>query len=167
MDEKQRVATALAKALPEMEIADIADKIERPKDAKNGDYAFPTFFLAKTLHKAPQMIASDLVEKVDQQGFDKVVVAGPYINFFLDKAGVGSDVLKEILNDPEHYGDLDLGHQANVTIDYSSPNIAKPMGMGHLRSTMIGEAVARIMEKVNYNLMRIDYLGDWGTSLAR
>lgn len=167
MDEKQRVATALAKALPEMEIADIADKIERPKDAKNGDYAFPTFFLAKTLHKAPQMIASDLVEKVDQQGFDKVVVAGPYINFFLDKAGVGSDVLKEILNDPEHYGDLDLGHQANVTIDYSSPNIAKPMGMGHLRSTMIGEAVARIMEKVNYNLIRIDYLGDWGTQFGK
>ena len=167
MDEKQRVATALAKALPEMEIADIADKVERPKDAKNGDYAFPTFFLAKTLHKAPQMIASDLVEKVDQQGFDKVVVAGPYINFFLDKAGVGSDVLKEILNDPEHYGDLDLGHQANVTIDYSSPNIAKPMGMGHLRSTMIGEAVARIMEKVNYNLIRIDYLGDWGTQFGK
>ena len=167
MDEKQRVATALAKALPEMEIADIADKIERPKDAKNGDYAFPTFFLAKTLHKAPQMIASDLVEKVDQQGFDKVVVAGPYINFFLDKAGVGSDVLKEILNDPEHYGVLDLGHQANVTIDYSSPNIAKPMGMGHLRSTMIGEAVARIMEKVNYNLIRIDYLGDWGTQFGK
>lgn len=167
MDEKQRVATALAKALPEMEIADIADKIERPKDAKNGDYAFPTFFLAKTLHKAPQIIASDLVEKVDQQGFDKVVVAGPYINFFLDKAGVGSDVLKEILNDPEHYGDLDLGHQANVTIDYSSPNIAKPMGMGHLRSTMIGEAVARIMEKVNYNLIRIDYLGDWGTQFGK
>ena len=167
MDEKQKVATALSKALPEMDIAEITDKIERPKDAKNGDYAFPTFFLAKTLHKAPQMIASDLVEKIDQAGFDKVVVAGPYINFFLDKAEVGSDVLKEILNDPEHYGDLDLGHQANVPIDYSSPNIAKPMGMGHLRSTMIGESVARILEKVNYNLIRIDYLGDWGTQFGK
>lgn len=167
MDEKQKVATALSKALPEMDIAEITDKIERPKDAKNGDYAFPTFFLAKTLHKAPQMIASDLVEKIDQAGFDKVVIAGPYINFFLDKAEVGSDVLKEILNDPEHYGDLDLGHQANVPIDYSSPNIAKPMGMGHLRSTMIGESVARILEKVNYNLIRIDYLGDWGTQFGK
>lgn len=167
MDEKQKVATALSKALPEMDIAEITDKIERPKDAKNGDYAFPTFFLAKTLHKAPQVIASDLVEKIDQAGFDKVVVAGPYINFFLDKAEVGSDVLKEILNDPEHYGDLDLGHQANVPIDYSSPNIAKPMGMGHLRSTMIGESVARILEKVNYNLIRIDYLGDWGTQFGK
>lgn len=167
MDEKQKVATALSKVLPEMDIADITDKIERPKDANNGDYAFPTFFLAKTLHKAPQMIAGELVEKIDQAGFDKVVVAGPYINFFLDKAEVGSDVLKEILNDPEHYGDLDLGHQANVPIDYSSPNIAKPMGMGHLRSTMIGESVARILEKVNYNLIRIDYLGDWGTQFGK
>lgn len=167
MDEKQKVATALSAALPEMDIAEIEEKIERPKDAKNGDYAFPTFFLAKTLHKAPQMIANDLVKKVDQAGFDKVVVAGPYINFFLDKAAVGTDVLKEILADPENYGNLDLGHQANVTIDYSSPNIAKPMGMGHLRSTMIGEAVARILEKVNYNLIRIDYLGDWGTQFGK
>ena len=142
-------------------------KIERPKDSSNGDYAFPTFFLAKTLHKAPQMIASELVEKVDQNGFEKVVVAGPYINFFLDKAQVGAKILQTILADPEHYGEIDLGHQSNVTIDYSSPNIAKPMGMGHLRSTMIGEAVARILEKVNYNLIRIDYLGDWGTQFGK
>ncbi|MCH3923125.1 arginine--tRNA ligase [Limosilactobacillus sp.] len=167
MDEKQKVANALALALPDMDVAEIEDKIERPKDAKNGDYAFPTFFLAKTLHKAPQMIAQELVKKVNLQGFDKVVVAGPYINFFLDKAEVGSDILKEILSDPENYGNQDLGHHANVTIDYSSPNIAKPMGVGHLRSTMIGEAVARILEKVNYNLIRIDYLGDWGTQFGK
>ncbi|WP_076459295.1 arginine--tRNA ligase [Limosilactobacillus caccae] len=167
MSDKQQVVAALAKALPEMAAKDIADKIERPKDGNNGDFAFPTFFLAKTFHKAPQLIASELVEQVDQTGFEKVVVAGPYINFFLDKAQVGANILKAILNDPEHYGELDMGHQANVTIDYSSPNIAKPMGMGHLRSTMIGEAVARILEKVNYNLIRIDYLGDWGTQFGK
>ncbi|GFI60385.1 arginine--tRNA ligase [Lactobacillaceae bacterium] len=167
MSEKQQVAAALAQALPEMDVKEIEAKIERPKDSSNGDYAFPTFFLAKTLHKAPQMIASELVEKVDQDGFEKVVVAGPYINFFLDKAQVGAKILQTILADPEHYGEIDLGHQSNVTIDYSSPNIAKPMGMGHLRSTMIGEAVARILEKVNYNLIRIDYLGDWGTQFGK
>lgn len=167
MSDKQQVAAALAQALPEMDVKEIEAKIERPKDSSNGDYAFPTFFLAKTLHKAPQMIASELVEKVNQDGFEKVVVAGPYINFFLDKAQVGAKILQTILTDPEHYGELDLGHQANVTIDYSSPNIAKPMGMGHLRSTMIGEAVARILEKVNYNLIRIDYLGDWGTQFGK
>lgn len=167
MSDKQQVAAALAQALPEMDVKEIEAKIERPKDSSNGDYAFPTFFLAKTLHKAPQMIASELVEKVDQNGFEKVVVAGPYINFFLDKAQVGAKILQTILADPEHYGEIDLGHQSNVTIDYSSPNIAKPMGMGHLRSTMIGEAVARILEKVNYNLIRIDYLGDWGTQFGK
>ncbi|OYS46206.1 arginine--tRNA ligase [Limosilactobacillus reuteri] len=167
MSDKQQVAAALAQALPEMDVKEIEAKIERPKDSSNGDYAFPTFFLAKTLHKAPQMIASELVEKVDQDGFEKVVVAGPYINFFLDKAQVGAKILQTILADPEHYGEIDLGHEANVTIDYSSPNIAKPMGMGHLRSTMIGEAVARILEKVNYNLIRIDYLGDWGTQFGK
>lgn len=167
MSDKQQVAAALAQALPEMDVKEIEAKIERPKDSSNGDYAFPTFFLAKTLHKAPQMIASELVEKVDQDGFEKVVVAGPYINFFLDKAQVGAKILQTILADPEHYGEIDLGHEANITIDYSSPNIAKPMGMGHLRSTMIGEAVARILEKVNYNLIRIDYLGDWGTQFGK
>lgn len=167
MSDKQQVAAALAQALPEMDVKEIEAKIERPKDSSNGDYAFPTFFLAKTLHKAPQMIASESVEKVDQNGFEKVVVAGPYINFFLDKAQVGAKILQTILADPEHYGEIDLGHQSNVTIDYSSPNIAKPMGMGHLRSTMIGEAVARILEKVNYNLIRIDYLGDWGTQFGK
>lgn len=167
MSDKQQVAAALAQALPEMDVKEIEAKIERPKDSSNGDYAFPTFFLAKTLHKAPQMIASELVEKVDQDGFEKVVVAGPYINFFLDKAQVSAKILQTILADPEHYGEIDLGHQSNVTIDYSSPNIAKPMGMGHLRSTMIGEAVARILEKVNYNLIRIDYLGDWGTQFGK
>ena len=167
MSDKQQVSAALAQALPEMDIKEIEAKIERPKDSSNGDYAFPTFFLAKALHKAPQMIASELVEKVDQDGFEKVVVAGPYINFFLDKAQVGAKILQTILADPEHYGEIDLGHEANVTIDYSSPNIAKPMGMGHLRSTMIGEAVSRILEKVNYNLIRIDYLGDWGTQFGK
>ena len=167
MSDKKQVAAALAQDLPEMDVKEIEAKIERPKDSSNGDYAFPTFFLAKTLHKAPQMIASELVEKVDQNGFEKVVVAGPYINFFLDKAQVGAKILQTILADPEHYGEIDLGHQSNVTIDYSSPNIAKPMGMGHLRSTMIGEAVARILEKVNYNLIRIDYLGDWGTQFGK
>lgn len=167
MSEKEQVVSALAAALPDLTTAEIADKIERPKDSQNGDFAFPAFFLAKTLHKAPQMIAQDIVAKIDQSGFDKVVVAGPYINFYLNKAKVGANILEEILNDPEHYGELDLGHKANITIDYSSPNIAKPMGMGHLRSTMIGEAIARILEKVNYNLIRIDYLGDWGTQFGK
>ena len=89
MDEKTQVATALQTALPDMSIEDIKNKLERPKTNKNGDYAFPTFFLAKELHKAPQMIAGELIEKIDQTGFEKVVAAGPYINFFLDRPMLG------------------------------------------------------------------------------
>lgn len=167
MDEKQQVAAAISQAMPDQDQSLILEKIERPKDASNGDYAFPTFFLAKSLHKAPQLIAQDLVEKIDQDGFEKVVVAGPYINFFLDKGKVGSNILHEILKDPANYGAQDLGHEANVAIDLSSPNIAKPMGMGHLRSTVIGNAIANILAKVNYHPIRINHLGDWGTQFGK
>lgn len=167
MDEKQQVAVAISQAMPDQDQSLILEKIERPKDASNGDYAFPTFFLAKSLHKAPQLIAQDLVGKIDQDGFEKVVVAGPYINFFLDKGKVGSNILHEILKDPANYGAQDLGHEANVAIDLSSPNIAKPMGMGHLRSTVIGNAIANILAKVNYHPIRINHLGDWGTQFGK
>src|SRR5699024_2781898 len=100
MDEKQQVVSALAAALPDLDQATLAEKIERPKDNKNGDYAFPTFFLVKSLHKARQLIAQELVAKVDSSGFERFAVVGPYINFFLDKSKLGGNVLMEILADP-------------------------------------------------------------------
>lgn len=167
MNERQQVASALQKVLLNLSVEDLEAKLERPKDAKNGDYAFPTFFLAKELHRAPQVIASELAEQIDQSGFERVVVAGPYINFFLDKASVGGEILAAVLADPANYGSTDLGHQGHVTIDLSSPNIAKPMGMGHLRSTVIGNAIANILAKVNYVPVRINHLGDWGTQFGK
>src|SRR5699024_8849605 len=167
MDEKQQVVAALAAALPDLDQATLAEKIERPKDNKNGDYAFPTLFLAKTLHKAPQLIAQELVAKVDPSGFEKVAVAGPYINFFLDKAKVGGNVLMEILADPENYGSSDLGHGGNLTINMSSPTIAKPMAIGHLRSTVIGNAIANLMTKTGYHPVKVNHLGDWGTQFGK
>lgn len=167
MDAKQQVVQALAQALPDVDAHDIETKIERPKDSQNGDFAFPTFFLAKTQHKAPQMIAADLIEAIDQNGFEKVVVAGPYINFFLDKGQIAAEILQAILADPENYGNLDLGNAGNVPIDMSSPNIAKPMSMGHLRSTVIGNSLAKILTKVNYNPIKINHLGDWGTQFGK
>lgn len=167
MDAKQQVVQALAQALPDVDAHDIETKIERPKDSQNGDFAFPTFFLAKTQHKAPQMIAADLIEAIDQNGFEKVVVAGPYINFFLDKGQIAAEILQAILADPENYGNSDLGNAGNVPIDMSSPNIAKPMSMGHLRSTVIGNSLAKILTKVNYNPIKINHLGDWGTQFGK
>lgn len=167
MDEQLQIAQTLQAVLPDLTIDDILNKLERPKDSEHGDFAFPTFFLAKTLRKAPQMIAGDLIAQLDTTGYKKVEQAGPYINFYMDQGQVGANILTEILQDPANYGRRNLGHNAHVTMDYSSPNIAKPMGMGHLRSTMIGESIARILEKEHYQPVRIDYLGDWGTQFGK
>lgn len=168
MDFKQQVAQTIQAALPvEASLDDIISKIERPKNADNGDFAFPAFFLAKQLHKAPQAIAQDILAKIDQTNYQKVEVAGPYLNFFLDKAQAGAAILSAVLSDPSHYGEADLGEGGNVPIDMSSPNIAKPMSMGHLRSTVIGNSLANILAKVNYNPIKINHLGDWGTQFGK
>lgn len=167
MNGKQTVVAALSKVLPDVDEATIQNNIERPKKAANGDYSFPAFALAKKLHKSPVDIAKDVVAKVDKDKFEKVQNAGPFINFYLDKPKVSSSLIEEVLADPEHYGATDLGHKARVVIDLSSPNIAKPMGMGHLRSTVIGNSIANIMEMENYKAIRDNHLGDWGTQFGK
>lgn len=167
MDAKQQVIDALTAALPDIDSGVIETKVERPKDSQNGDFAFPTFFLAKIQHKAPQVIATELLDQIDQTSFEKVIVAGPYINFFLDKGQIAAGILAEILADPEGYGETNIGNGGNVPIDMSSPNIAKPMSMGHLRSTVIGNSLAQILVKVNYHPIKINHLGDWGTQFGK
>ncbi|MFC6180060.1 arginine--tRNA ligase [Lactiplantibacillus daowaiensis] len=167
MDYKQQVADALAPTLTDLSVADILAKIEQPKTSKQGDLAFPTFTLAKTLHKAPQMIAGDIVEKIDQTGFEKVVAMGPYVNFFLKKADFAADILQQVLTDGANFGDAKIGGQGQVPIDMSSPNIAKPISMGHLRSTVIGNSLANILTKIDYKPVKINHLGDWGTQFGK
>lgn len=168
MDYKNQVVAALKPVLNEyLSDSEIYEKIEVPKESKLGDLAFPTFTLAKVLRKAPQMIAQDLVEKIDQSDFEKVEVAGPYINFFLDKQAFGEEVLRTVLDQKSAYGDNDDGQNGNVPIDMSSPNIAKPISMGHLRSTVIGNSLALIMEKNGYHPIKINHLGDWGTQFGK
>lgn len=167
-DYKQQVADAVYQAIDgQLSVDEIAQKIERPKDLKLGDYAFPAFVLAKVLRKAPQMIAKELVEKIDQTGFEKVEAVGPYINFFLDKELVSQEILAEVLAEKEHFGDKTTGNKRQVPIDMSSPNIAKPMSMGHLRSTVIGNSIALLMEKSGYQPVKINHLGDWGTQFGK
>ena len=167
-DYKQQVADAVYQAIDgQLSVEEIAQKIERPKDLKLGDYAFPAFVLAKVLRKAPQMIAKELVEKIDQTGFEKVEAVGPYINFFLDKELVSQEILTEVLTEKEHFGDKTTGNKRQVPIDMSSPNIAKPMSMGHLRSTVIGNSIALLMEKSGYQPVKINHLGDWGTQFGK
>ncbi|HEL1761755.1 TPA: arginine--tRNA ligase [Streptococcus suis] len=162
MNQKQVIAEKLAAVLPSLEIEAISALLEKPKSSEMGDIAFPAFSLAKVERKAPQAIAADIVEKLDTTGFEKVVATGPYVNFFLDKAAISHQVLTDVITEKDQYGKLNIGQGRNVTIDMSSPNIAKPFSVGHLRSTVIGDALANIHEKLGYKPIRINHLGDWG-----
>ncbi|HFR3766471.1 TPA: arginine--tRNA ligase [Streptococcus suis] len=162
MNHKQMIAEKLAAVLPNLEVEAIYALLEKPKSSEMGDIAFPAFSLAKVERKAPQAIAADIVEKLDTAGFEKVVATGPYVNFFLDKAAISHDVLTQVITEKADYGQLAIGQDRNVTIDMSSPNIAKPFSVGHLRSTVIGDALANIHAKLGYKPIRINHLGDWG-----
>lgn len=149
-------------ALPEVERL-----LENPKSADHGDVAFPTFALAKVFRKAPQQIAAELAEQINPEAFEKIEVVGPYLNFFMKKEIVSSMVLKQIAKEANHFGDSTIGNAGNVTIDMSSPNIAKPISMGHLRSTVIGNSISLILTKIGYHPIKINHLGDWGTQFGK
>ncbi|SDQ11784.1 arginine--tRNA ligase [Carnobacterium viridans] len=168
MDYKLGVAQALKEQIGDaLPIKKIVGLLENPKSAEHGDIAFPAFALAKAFRKAPQQIATELGETVHSPIVEKIEVVGPYLNFFLNKKEVSAAVLKEILEKGPHYGDADIGGNRNVPIDMSSPNIAKPISMGHLRSTVIGNALANILTKVGFNPIKINHLGDWGTQFGK
>ena len=166
MDYKNQIAETIAAVVPELDKATILSKIEVPKDTKMGDYAFPAFLLAKERRMAPQQIASNIVSEIATDGFKEVKAVGPYVNFFLDQANFGAETLAEVLRQGD-YGHNTDGEAGHVTIDMSSPNIAKPMSMGHLRSTVIGNSLAEIAKANGYQPIKINHLGDWGTQFGK
>lgn len=162
MDTKTLIANDIAKVVPELDQETIYNLLETPKNSDMGDVAFPAFSLAKVLRKAPQMIAGELAEKIDAAQYEKVMAVGPYINFFLDKSSISKEVLETVIKEKANYGQQHIGDGQNVTLDMSSPNIAKPFSVGHLRSTVIADAIGHIYSKLGYNSIRINHLGDWG-----
>ena len=168
MNNKQIVAQAIYAAVKEdLTLEQVSQLLENPKTAEHGDVAFPAFALAKVYRKAPQQIASELAEKIDPASFEKIEVVGPYLNFFMNKEVISDHVLQTVLKEKNHYGDQSIGNQQAVPIDMSSPNIAKPISMGHLRSTVIGNSIGFILEKIGYQPIRINHLGDWGTQFGK
>ena len=162
MNHKELIASELAKVIEGLDQETILNLLEQPKSSDLGDIAFPAFSLAKIERKAPQAIAADIAEKIDASHFEKVVATGPYVNFFLDKSQISDQVIKSVIEAGADYGQQDEGHGGNITIDLSSPNIAKPFSVGHLRSTVIGDAISNIYKKMGYNTIKINHLGDWG-----
>lgn len=166
MDYKNLIAQRI-KPYVDMEIENIEKLIEIPPRPEMGDFAFPCFQLAKVMRKAPNAIAIELSEKINKEGFERVENLGPYLNFFLDKASFIKEIIEKVENEGEKYGSSSIGQGRNVTIDFSSPNIAKPFHVGHLVSTSIGNSLYRMFNFAGYNSVGINHLGDWGTQFGK
>ncbi len=147
---------------------DLEKYIEIPKDINNGDYAFPCFYLAKELKKAPPVIANEIKEniKINSDLIENIEVVGGYLNFYINKSTLTQEVLKEISKNNE-YGKSKIGKGKNIVIDYSGPNIAKPFHIGHLRSTVIGASLYKIYKYLGYNTIGVNHLGDYGTQFGK
>ena len=168
LDFKQSIAEIISKELPELYLEVIKDMIEVPQDTKMGDYAFPCFRLAKEFRKAPQQIAAELAEKIkDAELFEKVENVNAYVNMFVSKFKLGEDTVSAVIEQGDNYGTTSLGEGKTVIVEFSSPNIAKPFHIGHIRSTVIGNSIYKIYEAMGYDMVRINHLGDYGTQFGK
>ena len=165
---KELIAEELFNAVENLSKEEILGMIEIPTDEKMGDFAFPCFRLAKELRKAPPMIAKDITAKLaDSKLFAKVEAVNAYVNMFLSREAFVYDVLKEVISTQENFGRSDEGKGKKVIVEYSSPNIAKPFHIGHIRSTVIGNSIYKIYDFLGYDTERINHLGDYGTQFGK
>ena len=168
IDFKENIAQKISE-VTNIDKEELKTYIEIPPNSDLGDYAFPCFKLAKSLRKAPPVIASEIKEtiKLDDGSIEKIEIVGGYLNIYINKASLAETVLKEVAQKQEKYGSSNIGMGKNVVIDYSAPNIAKPFHIGHLRSTVIGGALYKIYNFLGYNSVGINYLGDWGLQFGK
>lgn len=166
MDIKLEIAKILHEKEIGMEVKDILMTLETPPNKEMGDYAFPCFRLAKTLRKAPNLIAEELYKNIKADFLAKVVNLGPYINFYINYEMMAKNTITSIIEQKDDFGRRDIGKGKNVIIEYSSTNIAKPFHIGHIRSTVQGDALKRIFKFLGFNTIAINYLGDHGTQFG-
>ena len=164
---KSIIAEKISK-ITELDKNELEMYIEVPPNTDLGDYAFPCFKLAKSLRKAPPAIAAEIAEKIETDEYiSKVDVAGGYLNFYINRVALTENVLREIDKSENTYGANNSGEGKNIVIDYSSPNIAKPFHIGHLRNTVIGSALYNIYKYLGYNVTSVNHLGDYGTQFGK
>ena len=164
----EKIAELIAPQVEGLEKEEIVKMIEKPADSKMGDYAFPCFKLAKILRKAPPMIAKGIAEAIaDDPMFEKVEQVNAYVNMFVSKEEFAKEVVSEVIEKEDDFGKSDVGENRKVIVEYSSPNIAKPFHIGHIRSTVIGASIAKIYDYLGYDVVRINHLGDYGTQFGK
>lgn len=166
MDFKKEIAKTIV--IEGFSQKDIYDLLETPRDQSLGDIALPCFKLAKTFKKAPKIIADTIIENIKKsEWIEEINNVNGYINFKLNKIKLIKTVLEKILKEKEKFGSGNKGKNKNVCIEFSSVNIAKPFHIGHLMSTAIGNSIYKIGLKLGYNMIAINYLGDWGTQFGK
>jgi arginyl-tRNA synthetase len=162
------VSELLAPHIPELEPQQIVDMLEVPPNPEMGDLALPCFKLSKVLRKSPVQIAQGLSQAIPlNENISRIENQSGYLNFFLNQSHYIKQILSYILESGNKYGSSDIGQGRNIVIDYSSPNIAKPFHVGHLRSTSIGNSLYRIFEFMGYNSVGVNHIGDWGTQFGK
>ncbi|QHW34813.1 arginine--tRNA ligase [Paenibacillus rhizovicinus] len=164
---KTIIAAEVSSLLNEVSVEELLALIEYPSNKEQGDLSLPCFKLSRQLRKAPQAIAEDLKNRLQLEGVERIEASAGYLNFYLNKAHVAESVVAGILQQGELYGAQNIGSGKTVVIDYSSPNIAKPFHIAHLRSTVIGNALYRIHDFLGYACVGINHLGDWGTQFGK
>ncbi|MBD3170510.1 MAG: arginine--tRNA ligase [candidate division Zixibacteria bacterium] len=167
----EKYITEIAEAISSylgIDSSEIFENIQFTPPDKFGDLAFPCFPLAKKLKKSPAQIASDIAEKLQlPESFEEQRAEGPYLNFRIKSQVIVRDIIGLINAQSETYGNSEDYNGKTVVLDFSSPNIAKPFGVGHLRSTVIGNSIKRIFQSQGYRPFGINHLGDWGTQFGK
>ena len=165
---REEIAKILAKHIEGMELADIMQLVEVPADTSHGDYAFPCFRLAKVLRKAPPLIAAELADEISAEPlFEKVEPINAFLNMFISREFFTRSVLEEALESGDGFGRSDEGAGKTVIVEFSSPNIAKPFHIGHIRTTVIGNSLYKLFDFLGYNVVRMNHLGDYGTQFGK
>ena len=168
IDFKKEIAEIIAKNLEGLTEDEIKSMIEIPQDQSMGDYAFPCFRLAKTMRKAPNLIAAELAEKLQgEQLFSEISPVNAYVNMFVSREEMMKSTVSEVLEEKENFGRSDIGGNKKVIVEFSSPNIAKPFHIGHIRSTVIGNSLSKIYDALGYDVFKINHLGDYGTQFGK